>query len=213
MSRRVLVLLSGTGRSLANLIAARNGSALDVEFVGVISNRPQVRGLMVAEKAGIPHRVVDRKDFDSVEAFSGALTAAIEEHRPDLIVMAGFLCFYTVPEAWAGRVINIHPSLLPSFGGKGFYGDRVHRAVLESGVRVSGCTVHFVDNEYDNGAPILQLTCPVMPDDSIPRLGARVFARECEALPRAIDWCLSGTVELREGRAYFTRDMETAEFR
>ncbi|MEZ6194489.1 MAG: phosphoribosylglycinamide formyltransferase [Planctomycetota bacterium] len=211
--RRVVVLLSGTGRSLANMIARRDSGHFDVEFAGVISSRAGVRGLVVADKAGIPVATVPRKGFADTESFSAALAEAIDAHRPDLVVMAGFLSHFRLPPALLGRVLNIHPSLLPLFGGKGYYGHHVHEAVLAAGVRVSGCTVHFVDDQYDHGPAILQLPCPVLPDDDADRLAARVFARECEALPRAVSWVLEGRARYRDGRTEYASDLDAADFR
>ena len=201
----ITVLLSGTGRSLANLIAAIESGHLGVDIAHVVSSRPGVRGLEIATAAGVPTTVVARRDFDSVDGFSAAMTAAVAQHPSDLIVMAGFLSLYRMPPELEGRVINVHPSLLPLFGGKGFYGHRVHRAALDSGMRVSGCTVHFVDNDYDRGPIILQRACPIRPDDDADRLADRVFAEECIALPTAIEWVRSGHVRYDGdgGRAQF----------
>ena len=130
--------------------------------------------------------VVNRRDHDTVEAFSSAIFGAARAHDCELVVMAGFLRLVQIPTEWAGRVLNIHPSLLPSFGGKGYYGDNVHRAVLARGVQFTGCTVHYVDNEYDHGPILLQRVVPVQPDDSVERLAARVFEAEKLALPEAV---------------------------
>lgn len=198
---RVAVLLSGTGRSLANLVARRDSGELPIELAGVVSSRRGVRGLEIAEGAGLDVRVVPRRDHADTEAFGIALTDVIEDLDPDLVVMAGFLSYYPIPERFLGKVINIHPSLLPLFGGEGFYGDRVHRAVLASGMRVSGCTVHFVDDRYDHGPVIAQRACEVAPHDTVDDLAARVFAQECEALPAAIRDLAEGRVRLEDGKA------------
>ncbi len=202
-SRRVTVLISGTGRSLQNLVKLRDAGALDCDFARVVSSRPEVRGLEIAEKAGIPTTVVARKEHFSAQVFSEALTAVVLADRPDWIVMAGFLSLWLLPESLIGRVINIHPSLLPLFGGKGFYGHHVHEAVIASGMRVSGCTVHFVDTRYDKGPIIHQRACPVFPGDSADDLASRVFHEECRALPEALRWCLNGEVVLGEGRTLY----------
>lgn len=202
---RTTILLSGTGRSVENLFARRDaGSLTGVEFVRVISSRASVRGLTLAESAAVPTAVCARRDHPSVEAHSEALTELVRADSPDLVVMAGFLSMYLLPDDLLGRVINIHPSLLPLFGGKGYYGHHVHEAVIASGMRASGCTVHYVDNEYDNGPVILQRTCPVFPDDDADALAARVFAEECEALPRAMQWIADGDVAWREGQVDFS---------
>lgn len=210
--RRVTVLLSGSGRSLANLLARQRGGVLDCELVRVISSRRDVRGLHVAERAGLSTTLVERRAYGSPDDFGAALTAAIEIDEPDLVVMAGFLCLYPLPERLLGRVINIHPSLLPLFGGKGYYGRKVHEAVLAAGQRVSGCTVHFVDDRYDHGPAIIQLACPVLPDDGPDQLAARVFARECEALPRAVALVLDGQVRYADGKASFAPGIDRALF-
>jgi folate-dependent phosphoribosylglycinamide formyltransferase PurN len=122
----------------------------------------------------------------STADFSRTIFEICGSFRADLVVMAGFVHLVAVPSAFTGRIINIHPSLLPAFGGKGFHGMHVHRAVLDRGCTVSGCTVHLVDDEYDHGRILLQKTVPVLPDDTPESLAARVFAAECDALPEAI---------------------------
>jgi len=182
---RLAVLLSGSGRSLENLLDRIGAGRLRAEVALVVSNRPGVRGVDLARRAGIPVEVMPR-DGRPIEEWSGAIFAACRRSGAELVVMAGFLALLRIPPDLAGRVINIHPSLLPAFGGKGFHGDHVHRAVLERGCTVSGCTVHVVDDEYDHGRILLQRTVPVLPDDTPESLAARVFAAECDALPEAI---------------------------
>jgi phosphoribosylglycinamide formyltransferase-1 len=182
---RLAVLLSGSGRTLENLLARIATGRLQAEIVVVVSSRADVRGAGIAEAAGIPVHVLPPGRL-AVEAWSDDLFAACRAARPDLVVMAGFLHLVRIPADFAGRVINIHPSLLPAFGGKGFHGMHVHRAVIDRGCTISGCTVHLVDDEYDHGRILLQKAVPVLPDDSPESLAARVFAAECEALPEAI---------------------------
>ncbi len=182
---RLAVLLSGSGRSLENLLDRIGAGRLRAEVALVVSNRAGVRGVDLARRAGIPVEVMPR-DGRPIEEWSGAIFAACRRSGAELVVMAGFLALLKIPPDLAGRVINIHPSLLPAFGGKGFHGDHVHRAVLERGCTVSGCTVHVVDDEYDHGRILLQRTVPVLPDDTPESLAARVFAAECDALPEAI---------------------------
>jgi len=182
---RLAVLLSGSGRSLENLLDRIGAGRLRAEVALVVSNRAGVRGVDLARRAGIPVEVMPR-DGRPIEEWSGAIFAACRRSGAELVVMAGFLALLRIPPDLAGRVINIHPSLLPAFGGKGFHGDHVHRAVLERGCTVSGCTVHVVDDEYDHGRILLQRTVPVLPDDTPESLAARVFAAECDALPEAI---------------------------
>lgn len=183
---RLAVLLSGSGRTLDNLLDRIRDGRLAATVQVVISSREDVRGVRIAEAAGLPVRVVSPQEL-SIAAFSDRIFGACAASGADLVVMAGFLHLVAVPPSFAGRVINIHPSLLPAFGGKGFHGLHVHRAVLARGCTVSGCTVHLVDDEYDHGRILLQKTVPVLSDDTPESLAARVFAAECEALPQAID--------------------------
>ncbi len=182
----IAVLISGTGRSLQNLIERQAAGQLPVEIRLVVSSRPDAAGLAFAQGASIRHVTVDRRAYDNPEHFSQAVFQACREQRVELVVLAGFLSLLKIPPDFRQRVINIHPSLIPAFAGKGFYGERVHHAVLESGVRLTGCSVHYVDDEYDHGPVILQRNVPVLDDDSPESLAARVFAAECEALPDAI---------------------------
>jgi len=151
----------------------------------VVSSRDDVRGVRIAKAAGIPVSVVSPRGA-ALADFSHAIFDACERCPTDLVVMAGFLHLVRIPSRFVGRVINIHPSLLPAFGGKGFHGMHVHRAVIDRGCTISGCTVHLVDDEYDHGRILLQKSVPVLPDDTPDSLAARVFAAECEALPEAI---------------------------
>ena len=183
--RRLAVLLSGSGRTLENLLDRIAAGSLAATVAVVVSSRPDVRGVDIARRAGIPVAVLPREGR-ATAAWSEAIFAVCREASPDLVVMAGFLHLLAIPADFAGRVINIHPSLLPAFGGKGFHGEHVHRAVLERGCTVSGCTVHLVDDQYDHGRILLQATVPVLPDDTVASLAARVFAAECDALPKTI---------------------------
>jgi phosphoribosylglycinamide formyltransferase 1 len=185
-SARVVVLLSGGGRTLANLLRCRKAGTLPIDVVRVISTRKQIRGNDVAREAGIPLSLIPRRDFTTAEGFSDAVLGVLGAEAPDLVVMAGFLSKITVPDELNGRVMNIHPALLPLFGGQGHYGDRVHEAVLAAGMKISGCTAHFVNNEYDAGPIIAQRCVPVLEDDDVDSLAARVFACECELYPSAI---------------------------
>lgn len=196
---RIAVLLSGSGRTLENLIVAIERGELPAQIVAVISSRAGVRGNTVAQEAGLPLMVIPRREFATAERFSQAIYEALAPFDVDLIVLAGFLAKLTVPDEYAGRIMNIHPSLLPLFGGRGFYGDRVHQAVLESGMKVSGCTVHFVDAQYDAGPIILQRCVPVLDDDTPETLAARVFAEECKAYPEAIRLFAAGQLRI-DGR-------------
>lgn len=184
----IAVLLSGTGRTLENLLTAIAAGTLAARVVVVISSVPGVRGVTIADHAGIPTRTLRRRDFASDAAYGASLYAALEPFAPGLIVLAGFLRRLPVPPAWAGRVLNVHPALLPesTAAGKGFYGERVHAAVLASGVAESGATVHVVDEGYDTGPVVMRARVPVCVDDTPATLGARVFAAECRLYPAAI---------------------------
>ena len=182
---RLAVLLSGSGRTLENLLRREKNGELPATVELVLSNREGVRGVTIAESAGI-QTIVNPQGEASLQAWSTSLFDSCREANIDLVVMAGFLQLVAIPDDFVNRVINIHPSLLPAFGGKGFYGNRVHTAVIEQGTTISGCTVHFVDNEYDHGTALLQRQVPVTPDDTPETLAARVFQEECEALPEAI---------------------------
>ncbi|MFM9194481.1 MAG: phosphoribosylglycinamide formyltransferase [Planctomycetia bacterium] len=188
---RLAVLLSGSGRTLENLLDWIDAGRLAARVVTVVSSRPDVRGVRIAARAGLDATVLPPAGRPLAD-WSRDIFAACRAAKPDLVVMAGFLHLVEIPDDFIGRVINIHPSLLPAFGGKGFHGMHVHRAVLDRGCTVSGCTVHLVDNEYDHGRILLQRTVPVLEDDSPESLAARVFAAECEALPEAINKIAAG---------------------
>lgn len=183
---RTAVLLSGGGRTLENLVERIQAGEVPCEVGLVISNRAEVYGLVRAENHGLPAQVIDPAKELTPEEFSAEVFRAIEEADCELVILAGFLRFLPIPESWLGRVVNIHPALLPAFGGKGYYGDRVHRAVLEKGVQFTGCTVHYADNVYDNGPILLQRCIPVLPEDTVESLAARVFEEEKIALPAAV---------------------------
>jgi len=197
---RLGVLISGGGRSLQNFIDLSEAGRLKARVVKVVSSRRDAGGLERARSHAIPAAVVRRRDFESTQAFSDAVTAELAAEDVELVAMAGFLSLYRIPERYAGRVMNIHPALLPSFGGHGFYGERVHRAVLECGCKVSGCTVHFADNEYDNGPIIVQKVVEVREGDDAHTLAARVFEREKEAYAEAINLFAEGRLRIVDRR-------------
>ncbi len=183
---KLAVLISGSGSTMLNLAHAIDSGDLPARIVLVIASRSDAVGIDRARGAGLACEVLPRKAFADVETYSNALTACIDAAGVDLVCMAGFLCFWKIPAHWVGRTLNIHPSLLPDFGGRGMHGMHVHDAVIKSGATQSGCTVHFADNQYDHGPVILQRTCPVRPDDTPATLAARVFAEERIAYPAAI---------------------------
>jgi len=182
---RLGALISGGGRTLMNILDYIKAGKLQAEVVIVIASR-ECKGAQLARQAGLDVHVVPYKQMPSTEIYSSRIVELLDAAKVDLVVQAGFLSYWKVPERYLGRVMNIHPALLPSFGGKGMYGIHVHRAVLAAGCKVSGCTVHFVDNEYDHGKIIVQKCVPVLPDDTPETLAARVFEQECIAYPEAI---------------------------
>lgn len=192
----VAVWLSGGGTTFQNLLDAQKAGALPIRIVQVISSKPGVRGLERATRAGIPAELVVRKSFASVEEYSNALFDRARQAGAKLVCLAGFLQLIRIPPDFNHRVMNIHPSLLPAFGGKGMYGHHVHEAVIASGAKISGCTVHFADNEFDHGPIILQRTVPVLNDDTPDTLAARVFEQECIAYPEAIRLFVEGKFQL-----------------
>jgi phosphoribosylglycinamide formyltransferase-1 len=194
-SVRLVVLLSGGGTTLQNFIDRIGAGKLPATIELVIGSRPDAYGLERAKNAGIPTLVIPRKEC-APEEFSRRLVEAIRGVRADLVCMAGFLSLWTIPDDYIGRVMNIHPALLPSFGGKGYYGHRVHEAVLAAGCKVSGCTVHFADNVYDHGPVIVQRCVPVLEDDTPDTLAARVFEQECIAYPEAIRLFAGGRLRI-----------------
>jgi phosphoribosylglycinamide formyltransferase 1 len=196
---RLAVLISRGGTSLQNILDCMAAQTLPVEVAAVVSSRADAYGLERARRAGIPALVVARKDHPDAERFNDALHAALEPYAVDLVVLAGFLSLFQPRTRYAQRVMNIHPALIPAFCGAGFYGDKVHRAVIESGVRLSGCTVHFADDQYDHGPIILQGTVPVLDDDTPETLADRVHALERELYPEAIRLWAQGRLRI-EGR-------------
>lgn len=182
----IAVFLSGGGRTLENLIKHRDESALPIDIRLVISSRSDVRGVEIARADGIETKVIRKSADLSDFQYRDAMFEPVRQLGARYVVMAGFLKHVLIPTDFENRVINIHPSLLPAFGGAGMYGSRVHEAALRRGVTLSGCTVHFVDDHYDQGPILLQRSCPVLPDDDPAKLAARVFEQECIALPEAI---------------------------
>lgn len=183
---RLAVLLSGGGTSLQNILDRSAAGRLDATVAVVVSSRADAFGLERARRAAVPAVVVARKSHPDVQAFNDALHAALAPHAVDLVVCAGFLSLFQPRQRYENRVLNIHPALIPSFCGQGFYGHRVHEAVLAAGVKVSGCTVHFADDRYDHGPIILQGCVPVLDGDTPDTLAARVLELEHALYPQAI---------------------------
>jgi formyltetrahydrofolate-dependent phosphoribosylglycinamide formyltransferase len=195
---RLGVLLSGGGRTMLNMLEKIRAGELPAEVAVVIASR-QCKGAERAAQAGLDVEIVPYKEINDTDAYSRAITEILDAAGVDLVCEAGLLSFYRIPPRYDGKVMNIHPALLPLFGGKGFYGERVHRAVLASGMKVSGCTVHFATNEYDAGPIIVQRTVEVAEGDTPETLAARVFEQECVAYPEAIRLFAQGRLRI-DGR-------------
>ncbi|MBR0225178.1 MAG: phosphoribosylglycinamide formyltransferase [Thermoguttaceae bacterium] len=194
---RLAVLISGRGRTLKNLLDVIDRGELDAEICVVIASSKNSSGLQYAEKYNIPIAVVESSDYETTEDFSDEVFRPCFATGADYVVMAGYLKYLRIPHELKDRVLNIHPSLIPSFCGKGMYGRRVHEQVLAGGVKVTGCTVHFVDNEYDHGPIIVQKWVEVHDDDTIDTLSDRVLY-ECEfkAYPEALRYISEGRVQV-----------------
>ena len=186
MAMRVAVLLSGSGTTLQNLIDRAEDDSLDIEIVCVIASRDDAYGLERARQHGIPALAIPRKGYKDTQAHSEAIWTEIRNHDVGLVVLAGFMSLITVPKDFEHKIMNVHPALIPAFSGQGMYGHHVHEAVLEYGVRLTGATVHFVDEQYDNGPIILQEAVPVFETDTADDVAERVQAKEREIYPRAI---------------------------
>ena len=201
---RVVVMVSGGGTNLQAIIdSVKNGAITNTKIVGLISNNKNAYALKRAEENGIPEKCISPKDFDSRDAFNKKLLEEVKAFEPDLVVLAGFLVVIP-PEMIAeyrNRMINIHPSLIPSFCGTGYYGLKVHEAALERGVKVVGATVHFVDEGTDTGPIILQKAVEVESGDTPEILQRRVMEQaEWKILPRAIDLIANGKVKVERNR-------------
>ncbi len=183
---RLGALISGGGRTILNILDQINGGEIHAEIPLVISSQPDISGVQRMKDAGLTVKVIRRKDYAHIQAFSQAIMDALVEAQVELVVQGGWLCLWKIPKQYDNRVMNIHPALLPSFGGKGMWGHHVHEAVLRAGCKVSGCTVHFCTDEYDSGPIIAQRTCPVCSDDTPDTLAERVFEQECLAFPEAV---------------------------
>ena len=193
---RIGVLLSGGGRTLINIMDKINSGTLDAEVVVVVASR-QCKGIQRSKDAGLNVHLVEYKQYGKarLEEYSQNITSLLDAAGVDLVVMAGFLSLWIIPDKYESRVMNIHPALLPKFGGHGMFGHHVHEAVIEAGETESGCTVHFVTNEYDRGPIILQRKVPVKPGDTPDDLAGRVFQQECEAFPEAIRKFATGELQ------------------
>lgn len=196
---RLGVLMSGGGRTLLNLQENIKAGRLNAQVVLVISSLTKVAGVERAKKAGFDVKIIRKKEYPEIEEFSKQIVKELDAANVDLVIQAGWLCLWEIPEKYENHVMNIHPALLPCFGGQGMWGHNVHEAVLKAGCKVSGCTVHFCTNEYDKGPIIVQRTCPAYDTDTPDTLAARVFEQECIAYPEAINLFSEGKLIIQDG--------------
>ena len=212
---KIAVLVSGGGTNLQALIDAQNrGELTRGQIVRVIASRPDAGALERAKKAGIPGAVVRRKDYADASAFDAALLAELEGCGAELVVLAGYLSILSesVVSRYADRILNVHPALIPSFCGKGYYGLKVHEAVLAYGVKVTGATVHFVNEVPDGGAILLQQAVEVRPDDTPETLQRRVMEQaEWKLLPRAVALFCEGRIRFEGRRAFAVEEKEAGQ--
>ena len=183
---RLAVLVSGGGTTMQNLAEVIARGELNARIVSCIASNSHCGAIEKAKRLGIPVEIIARKDVATLQDFSARIAESLRRSKADLALMAGFLSLWQISQDFTGRVLNIHPALLPKFGGKGMHGEHVHAAVLAAGETESGCTVHYADNQYDHGPIILQKSVPVLKDDTPDTLAKRVFAAECEAYPEAV---------------------------
>ena len=197
---RLGVLISGGGTTMINILEQINAGQLNAEIAIVISSLSTASGVEKAKNAGLNVKIIRKKDFANIDSFSDEIEKELTEANVDLVIQAGWLCLWKIPEKYTDRVMNIHPALLPSFGGQGMWGHHVHEAVLKVGCKISGCTVHFCTNEYDKGPIIVQKCCSAKDTDSSDTLAARVFEQECIAYPEAIRLFDEGKLSVQDGR-------------
>jgi phosphoribosylglycinamide formyltransferase-1 len=196
---RLGVLISGGGTTLINILEYIKQGKLNAEVGVVISSRSTVAGVERAKNAGLEVKILRRKDHPDIDEFSKRIEEELAAANVDLVIQGGWLCLWKIPSRYENRVMNIHPALLPSFGGQGMWGHHVHEAVLKSGCKISGCTVHFCTNEYDKGPIIVQRCCEVRDDDTPDTLAARVFEQECIAYPQAINLFAQSKMFIQNG--------------
>jgi len=203
--KKIVILISGRGSNMEALLKAQAAGELPVDIAAVISNRPDAKGLATAEAAGIATRVVDHKAYAGREAFDAALAECIDAFAPDLVVLAGFMRILTegFVSHYEGRLLNIHPSLLPAFPGL-----HTHQKAIDEGVRVHGCTVHFVTPALDHGPVVIQAVVPVLDEDSEDTLAARVLAQEHKVYPQAVRWFAEGRLRLEGKRVRLSTPLD-----
>jgi phosphoribosylglycinamide formyltransferase-1 len=202
---RVAVLLSGSGTSLENLFEHIDAGRVPAEIALVVSSKKSAFGLERARRRGVPAVAIPRREMPDIHAFNDAVHAELARHEVDLVALLGFLSLFELRGKFEGRTLNVHPSLIPAFCGHGFYGERVHQAVLDAGVKVSGATVHFLNEKYDEGPIILQEAVPVLEGDSVETLAARVVAAERRLVPEAVRLFAEGRIHIEDNRTIITR--------
>ena len=196
MDQRIVILISGRGSNMEAIVRQCAHERWPAQVVAVIANRPQAAGLRFASERGIATAVVDHRAFDTRDAFDDALAEAIDAHQPDLVLLAGFMRILGADfvRRYDGRMLNIHPSLLPAFPGL-----HTHRRVLEAGCKLSGATVHLVTPDLDHGPIVMQSVVPVLAGDTEDSLAARVLATEHRIYPQAVSWFVRGRLRFRDG--------------
>ncbi|MDP8243798.1 MAG: phosphoribosylglycinamide formyltransferase [Candidatus Hinthialibacter antarcticus] len=197
---RVVVMLSGSGSTLQNFIDLSESGRLPIHITKVISSRGDAYGLQRAQNHNIPTVVVSRKKFNDWADYNQALTDAVNEEQPDLVLFAGFMSLFWPGESYSGRIMNVHPALIPAFCGKGMYGHHIHEAVIETGAKITGCTVHFVDGQYDTGPIILQRAIEVYDDDTPDTLAERVQEVERQIYPEAVNLFVQNRLQIENKR-------------
>lgn len=202
---RLGALISGGGRTVLNILQQIRKERLDAE-VGVVIASRHCNGVDLLRDEGLEVRIVPYKEMPDTETYSEKIVSILDDAGVDLVIQAGFLSLWFVPERYVNRVMNIHPALLPAFGGKGMYGKRVHKAVLRRGNKISGCTVHFVNNKYDSGPIIIQRCISVMENDTVDTLAARIFEQECIAYPKAIQLFSENRLQIQNSIVRITQE-------
>ena len=191
-------------QSMSEILEYIKQGRLNAEVAVVISSRSTAAGVQRATHAGLDVKIIRKKDYPDIDAFSEHIERELVAAKVDLVIQAGWLCLWRIPDRYENRAMNIHPALLPSFGGKGMWGHHVHEAVLAAGCKISGCTVHFCTNEYDRGPIVVQRACEVANDDTADTLAARIFEQECIAYPQAIQLFAEGRILVQNGRTRIT---------
>ena len=199
-------LLSGSGSTLENLLSHIQYRYINATVSVVVSSRDNVYGLKRAKSWNIPHHVVPYKNYKSdLQTYSDKITEILNSHNVDLVVFGGFMSRYLIPNQYLNKVINVHPALIPAFSGHGYYGEKVHKAVIDFGAKVTGCTVHFVDNEYDNGAIIAQSVIDVHDFDTAETIQQRVQQLERQLYPKVINYFVENLIQINDRKVFILK--------